>query len=80
MDNLDKEEYKELLKKIKKIKEKNNELLEMNTYLIECINNNFLIDDKGINTEETLYIKNKITDINTSINTKLIPKIRNKII
>lgn len=80
MDNLDKEEYKELLKKIKKIKEKNNELLEMNTYLIECINNNFLINDKGINTEETLYIKNKITDINTSINTKLIPKIRNKII
>lgn len=80
MDNLDKEEYKELLKKIKKIQDKNNELLEMNGYLVECINDNFMIDDKGINTEETSYIKNKILAINTSIKTKLIPKIKNKLL
>ena len=79
MGDLEKEEYKEIIRKLRKIKEKNNELLELNSYLVDCINNNIVIDEKGLNKENTDFINKKITDINESINLRLIPKIKEKL-
>lgn len=79
MGDLEKEEYKEIIRKLRKINEKNNELLELNSYLVDCINNNIVIDEKGLNKENTDFINKKITDINESINLRLIPKIKEKL-
>lgn len=79
MGDLEKEEYKEIIKKLRKINEKNNELLELNSYLVDCINNNIVIDEKGLNKENTDFINQKITGINESINLRLIPKIKEKL-
>lgn len=79
MDNLEKAEYRNLLKKMRKIKRKNDELLELSEYLIQSLNTNILIDDKGINKEDTQYIKQKIATINESIEIKLIPNMERKI-
>ena len=79
MGDLEKEEYKEIIRKLRKINEKNNELLELNSYLVDCINNNIVIDEKGLNKENTDFINQKITGINESINLRLIPKIKEKL-
>lgn len=79
MQDLEKEEYKEIIKKLKKISEKNNELLELNSYLTNCIDKNIVIDEKGLSKEETDCINQKITNINESINLRLIPKIKGKL-
>lgn len=79
MGLLGKQKYSDILKKIRMIESKNNELIESNQYLIDSINSNFLIDDKGVNQEETKYIFETLKNINFSINSNLVPKIQIKI-
>ncbi len=79
MEELEKSEYKEILKKLKKISIKNNDLLQMNEYLVSSLKSNIVINGNSINNEETDFIEEKITHINNSLNNKLIPRIQGKI-
>lgn len=77
--DLSKEEYQKILKKLNKIIIKNNELNQLNEYLISSINSNIEVNDQTLNSEDTKYIKEKIVTINNSIQNKLIIKIEEKL-
>lgn len=77
--SLDTQEYKAILNKLNKIKEKSNELSEMNRYLTQSINQNFVIDDQGISVGNMDYIEQKIEKNNQTISQRLIPKIKEKL-
>ena len=78
MKELDREEYIEIIKKLKKIEEKNNQLKDSNMYLGKSLNKNIIIDDKSFGCDETDYLNRKLVSINESINTELITKMKEK--
>ncbi len=72
---MEREDIKEVIKQLKRINLKIDELKEANNYLIAELKDNANIDDLGIESSNLNQIKTKISNIKIDISNQVIPKL-----